>query len=361
MGNKILTINLGTTSSRLSLWEDKSQIAEASLYHPDEKLQSLTQRQHVEERKGLIRDWLNENKTEIEELCAVAIRAATLPKEPSGGTFQVEGMLRADLEALYEPDAQLRHGRTIILPLLNELLKGNDIPVFVVDPANQNDMIPEARLSGQPHIERDTAFHALNQKMVARIEAAKRGKRYEDCNFVIAHMGGGVSVGAHQHGKVTDVNNCIGQEGPFSPTRVGYLPARKLIDYIFKNDLTHQQAIKLLTGDAGIKGYLGTTDMREVEKRIQEGDEMAALVHDSFAYKVAKEIGGLCAVIREEVDAIILTGGISNSELMVSKIRAYVEKFAPVLVYKGDYENEALAGGVQRVLEGKETLMKYPQ
>lgn len=360
MGKKILTLNLGTASTRTAVFDDAEMLSEKKHYHPDEEVRSLTQKEQVEKRRRLVCEWLEECRLEIGDIDAIGLRVANLPRSILGGTIQVAGELREELERKYAPDQALTHGTDITLALADALCAGREIPYYIVDPANQNNMIPEARITGHPLFERTTIFHALNQKSVAHLQAKKLGKRYEDCNFIVAHMGGGISVSAHQHGRITDTNNCGGEEGAFSGTRTGTLPARQLVQLCFSGKYTFEQVLGMLLWKGGVFAYLGTSDMREVETRAKNGDEQAALIWRTVAYRTAKEIGALCAVIEGDLDGIILTGGMSNSEGMCEMIRSRVSRFAPVSVYEGERESEALAAGVLRILNHEEEPAVYP-
>jgi butyrate kinase len=335
-------------------------LSEKKLEHSDEEVRSWAQHQHVERRKELILEWLSSIGASMADIDVISMRVAILPKPVAGGIFLVDGAIRNDIQSKYEPEKKLSHGSRILMPLVDGLCAGRSIPCYIVEPASQNNLIPEAKISGHPMIERDTIFQALNHKMVAHLQAEKLGKKYEDCNFVVAHMGGGISVGAHQRGRIIDVNNCLGQEGAFSPTRGGTVPARKLIDLCYSGKLTHDEALKLTHPEGGVLAYLGTSDMREVEKRASEGDEKADLIFRTMAYRTAKEIGAMCAVIEGEIDGIILTGGIANSKRMVQLISDRVKRFAPFFLYPGEKESEALISGVMRILNGEEELAVYP-
>jgi butyrate kinase len=222
-----------------------------------------------------------------------------------------------------------------------------------------NELTPEARVSGLPLFEREVVFHALNQKMVARTIAGQDGKRYEDCNFIVAHLGGGGSVGAHHKGRVIEVNDCSGSEGCFSPTRVGGLPARKLAELCLSGQYSGKEIMSLLGRSGGVLAYLGTADMRAVQERMAGGDEKAGLIFRAMAYGVAKQIGGCFAALNCAVDYIIITGGIAHSREMVALIRDRIGKLAPVKVVPGELESEALAAGALRILRQEEELAVY--
>lgn len=360
MGKKILTINLGTTSTRLSLYDGAEMMAKKDLYHPDDELKAFTQKEHVVNRGRMVIDWMAECNVTAKDLGAIALRIATLPKPILGGIFLVEGALRADITKRYAPDKSLSHGTDITVALADMICDGLNIPYYAVEPANQNNMIEEARITGLPLIQRTTTFHALNQKSVAHMQAGKLGKTYKECNFVIAHLGGGISVSAHQRGRVIDTNNCGGDEGAFSGNRTGTLPALQLVQLCFSGKYKFEEIIGMLVWKGGVSAYLGTSDMREVEARIKSGDEQAALLFRTVAYRISKEIGALCAAMDGEVDAILLTGGMSNSQRMCDMIISKVGRFAPVSIYAGERESEALAEGALRIMNHEEELASYP-
>ena len=360
VGKKILTINLGTTSTRLAVFEEDRLLAERDLIHPEEDIKNMTQKEHVAQRKELMEKWLKEIGVSISSLAGIAMRIANLPKSILGGTIEIKDQLRRDLAAHYQPEKPLTHGTDITLALADAVCGEEKVPYYVVDPANQNNMIPEARISGHPIFQRSTIFHALNQKSVAHLQAEKLGRKYEACNFVVAHMGGGISVCAHEQGRIIDTTNCSGEDGPFSGTRTGTLPARQLIDLCFSGKYRYEEVLGMLLWKGGVSAYLGTGDMREVEKRANSGDEQAALIFRTVAYRTAKEIGAMCAAMNGKVDGIILTGGMSNSQAMCRMIEEKVSRFAPVSVYAGERESEALAAGVLRILNHEEEAAVYP-
>jgi butyrate kinase len=230
---------------------------------------------------------------------------------------------------------------------------------YIVDPVVVDELHPAARISGHPEIERRSVFHALNQKAVARIYAASINRRYEDLNLVIAHMGGGVSVGAHKKGRVVDVNNALNGDGPFTPERSGGLPAGQLVDLCFSGRFTHSEILNMITGKGGMMAYLGTNDFIEVCKRAENGESRAMLVRDAFTYQVGKEIGSMAAVLSGHTDAIILTGGIAHHKTTVANIKSMVDFIADVIVYPGEDELKALAFNGLLALDGKIEIKAY--
>lgn len=240
-----------------------------------------------------------------------------------------------------------------------DLGKELNIPALTVDPPTVDEFCPSARYSGIPHIKRQSSFHALNQKATARKIAAQLGKNYDDVNLIVAHLGGGISVGAHKKGKVVDVNNALDGDGPFSPERAGTLPVGDLIKLCFSGDHTREQVLKLVQGGGGLVSYLGTTSGLEIEKRISEGDTIAAEVFEAMAYQVAKEIGASAAVLEGEVDAIALTGSLAYSKRLTESLIKKVGFIAPVHLDPGENEMAALAAGAMRYINGEERLAIY--
>jgi len=232
------------------------------------------------------------------------------------------------------------------------------MPAVVIDPPSTDEFQPLARFSGLPEIERKSALHALNQKAAARRLAAELGREYEGMNLIVAHLGGGITVGAHQKGRVIDCTHGLG-EGPFTPERAGSLPTTDLLDLAFSGKLDKTQILRRLVGQGGLFAYLGTNDVEKVEEMITVGDEKATQVYEAMAYQVAKEIGAMSVVLKGEIDGIILTGGLANSEMMTSLIREWIQFIAPVFVYPGEDEMAALAEGGLRVLRKEEELKKY--
>lgn len=223
-----------------------------------------------------------------------------------------------------------------------------------------DELKPIARISGLPTIERKSIFHALNQKAVARKTAASFGKRYEDLNMIITHMGGGITIGVHEKGKVIDVNNGLHGEGPFSPERAGTLPTGDLVNLCFSGEYSQEEMLKRIIGEGGLAGYLGTTDAVKVERMIEAGDERAALIYEAMCYQIAKEIGAASAVLKGAVDVIVLTGGLAYSKQITSSIRGHIDWISDVVVYPGENELQSLAEGALRILKEEESPKEYP-
>jgi butyrate kinase len=243
--------------------------------------------------------------------------------------------------------------------IANEIASQLGIPAFIVDPVVVDEMEEIARFSGIPEIERICIWHALNQKAVARRAATDMGKKYEELNLIIAHLGGGISVGVHKNARIIDVNNALNGEGPFSPERTGSLPVSGLVKLCYSGKYTIEEINKMIAGKGGLVAYLGTNDGREVVKMIEAGDKNAELVYKAMAYQVAKEIGACATVLEGKVDAICLTGGLAYDKLLTGWIKERVKFIGDVRIYPGEDEMIALAEGGLRVLRKEETVKEY--
>jgi len=352
---KVLVINPGSTSTKISIFEDEGELLSRRIDHPAKELEKFDRLiEQLEYRKNAIIKAVEGAGFKIDDFDAIACRGGILPPL-SGGTYVVnEEMVNYLIH-----ESPVEHASNLAAVIGYELAKEKDIPVFITDPISVDEMIPEAKLSGIPDIERKSYGHYLNMKAVARqIAKEKFGKKYEELNFVVVHLGGGISVAAHRKGKVIDINNA-NDEGPFSPERTGELPVGDLAKMAFSGKFTKRELKKRYVGKGGLVAYLGTNDLREAMRRAEEGDEKAKLVIDAMAYQIAKEIVGMMAVLKGEVDAIILTGGMAHNERFVEMIRNYVERYAPVYVVAGEFEMLALAQGALRVLWGEEQAKQW--
>ena len=357
----ILVLNLGATSTKIAFYGDDNLVAKHNIEHVEQDLKKYqSPGEQLDYRKEMVLSWMEKIGRNIDEVNAFAIRGGRVKRPTVGGTYIVNETFKQEQLANFDPNGNLVHAGRMTLPLVYALADGRDIPIYFTDPATIDELVPEARLAGHPDFHRAPVFHALNQREVARRVAHNElGKSYEACNMVIAHMGGGVSVAAHQKGIVIDADDCTRGGGPFSPTRSGTLPMVQLVEACYSGKHSKDEVVSMIMGKGGVFAYLGTDDMREVERRIKEGDEKARLVFEAMAYQTAKEIGAYAAVLCGEVDAIVATGGIAHSERMTGLIRKRVGRFAPFFVYPGEYESEALAAGALRVLRGEEQPKTY--
>jgi butyrate kinase len=254
----------------------------------------------------------------------------------------------------YLKNAPLEHASNLGALLAMDIATSLGLQSFIVDPVVVDEMSDEARFTGIPEIRRRSIFHALNQKAVAREAARKLNRRYEDCSFVVAHLGGGISIGAHRKGKVIDVNNALNGDGPFTPERAGSIPAWDLVELALSGKYDKNKIKKMLTGQGGLVAYFGINDMREVEKRYLAGDAEIVPVYEAMCYNISKFIGSMAVALEGKVDAIVITGGIAYDKNLVDLIAARVGFIAPVMTIPGEDEMKALAQGVLRVLNGEE-------
>lgn len=352
---RILAINPGSTSTKIAVYEGEKEIFETTLRHSNEEIEKYeTIFDQYDFRKDVILDTLNENGLNLTKLNAVVGRGGLL-KPIQGGTYRVDGAMLEDLKV----GVLGQHASNLGGIIANEIATKLNIPSFIVDPVVVDEMQEVARISGMPELERKSIFHALNQKAVARRYAQENNRKYDDINVIVAHMGGGVSVGAHRKGQVVDVNNALDGDGPFSPERAGGLPAGDLAKLCFSGKYTHAEIKKLLKGKGGLVAYLGTNDGRDVTKMIQEGDKNAELVYKALAYQVGKEIGACAAVLKGQVDAIILTGGLAYDSVLTGWINESISFISDVVKYPGEDEMSALALGALRVLKGEEEALQY--
>ena len=352
---KILVINPGSTSTKIAIFDGEKSVFEKTVRHTSEELKQFPHiADQYEFRIEKILDALKEAHFSLEDFDAFGARGGPLHPLPSGTYIVNDDMLKDLKEARYGEHAS-ELGAIIAKSFADKTGK----KAYIVDPVVVDEMIPEAKISGLKGIERKALWHALNQKAVARKIAKDLGKKYEEVNLVIAHLGGGISIAAHRKGKTIDVNNALNGDGPFSPERAGELPTVSLAKLCYSGKYTFEEMKKNLAGKGGLVSHLGTNSAIEVEKRIAEGDAHAKLIYEAMAYQIAKYIGQMAAVLEGKVDAIGITGGVARSEMLVDWIKERVSFIAPVKVYPGENEMEAIAQGVLRVLRGEETEKIY--
>jgi butyrate kinase len=355
MSYKLLIINPGSTSTKISVYEDEKEIFGETLRHSSEEVGKF---KHILDQKDfrtqIILKALKDNNIDTKELDAVVGRGGLL-KPIISGTYNVNDKMLQDLKESIQGEHASNLGAIIAREIADPIEKS----AYIVDPVVVDEMEEIARLSGIPELPRKSIFHALNQKAVAKKYAKECDLNYEEVNVIVAHMGGGVSVGAHKKGKIIDVNNALDGEGAFSPERSGGIPSGDLVRMCFSGKYSKEEILKKITGKGGFVAYLNTNDARIVENAALEGDQKAKLIHDAMGYQVAKDIGAAAAVLNGQVDAIILTGGMAYGKPMVNFIRQKVEFIASVIVYPGEDEMLALAQGVIRVLSGAEEAKEY--
>lgn len=355
MGYKILAINPGSTSTKIALYEDDKELFCETLNHPLEEIGKYDKvQEQFEMRKDVVLSCLKKHGYDVDQLSAVVGRGGMLPQVKSGAYTVNEKML----ERLKNNPA-MEHASNLGALIAYEIANLAGISAYIYDSVRVDEFKPIARISGMPDIPRTSTSHALNTRAMAMKLAQKLGGKYSDMNFIVAHLGGGISLNVHEKGKLVDV--IPDDEGPFSPEGSGRVPCKSLINLCFSGKYDKKTMHKKLRGNGGLKAYLNTTDAREVEKMILSGNEEAKLIYEAMAYQVAKGIGELATVIEGRVDAIILTGGIAYSEMLTSWIKKRVEFIAPVEIMPGENEMESLALGTLRVLRGEEEARVYSE
>ncbi|WP_371380958.1 butyrate kinase [Sporomusa aerivorans] len=352
---RVLAINPGSTSTKVAVYDNEQLLFEKVVRYSNEELAPFDAVvDQYEFRKNGILKMMAENNIDIATLDAVVGRGGLL-KPIEGGTYAVNEAMIHDLRQARRGEHASNLGGIIAVEIADSLT----IPSFIVDPVVVDELADIAKVSGLPGYDRVSIFHALNQKAVARSIAKEFGKPYREANLIIAHMGGGVTIGVHTGGKVVDVNEGLYGEGPFSPERTGGLSTGHMIDLCFSGKYSKSEVQKLVVGKGGLVAYLGTNDGREVGKMIEAGDAKAKLVYEAMAYQIAKEIAAGSAVLHGKVDAIVLTGGLAYDPLLVKLITERVSFLAGVKVVPGENEMIALTEGALRVLRGEEKAKEY--
>ena len=353
---KILVINPGSTSTKMAVYEDEKPILLRNITHTPEELapfDAITEQQDF--RRQLVLDELAAADIPL-EFDAVIGRGG-LVKPIAGGVYEINQQM---IDDTLHGCVMHNHACNLGCLIAHEIAA--NIPgcrSFIADPGVVDELSPLARISGSPLMPRICIWHALNQRAIARRYARGIGKEYEDLNLIICHLGGGISVAAHEHGRAIDANNALDGEGPFSPERAGSLPAADLIRLCFSGKYSEKQLLKRIAGKAGLNAHLGTNNMREIQQRIKDGDEHAKLIVEAMLYHVAKNIAAEAAVLCGKIDAILLTGGMAHSDYIVSELRRRIGFLAPVYTFPGEDEMEALALNALAVLQGRRESKIY--
>jgi butyrate kinase len=352
---RVLIINPGSTSTKVALYEDEHPLFVETIHHSAGEIAVFA---HIADQYAFRRDavlsLLDEHQIGLDSLDAVVGRGGILRPIPSG-TYRVNERM---LDELRHPKER-EHASNLGAIIADEIARRADVPAFIVDPVCVDEFDDIARISGLPEIERQSLSHALNLKAAARRAARELSRRYDEVNLVVAHLGGGISVTAHRRGRMVDVNQALDGTGPFAPERAGGLPVGDVIRLCYSGKYTYEEMIKKIAGRGGLVAHLGTNDARQVEQRIKEGDEHAKLIYQAMAYQIAKEIGLMATVLKGDVDAIALTGGLARSGMLVGWIVERVDWIAVVMIYPGEDEMLAMAQGALRVLRGEEEARDY--
>lgn len=350
----VLVINPGSTSTKIAVYNGITKLAQENLDHDTNKLDAFEKiTDQYDYRKDMIVSWMIEHNFEPSKLKAVVGRGGLLRPMPSGA-YKVTKPMIDDLIV----GIQGEHASNLGGMIANAIATSEGIDAYIVDPVAVDEFEPLARISGMPEIKRKSLLHALNIRAIAFRVAAEMGRKMEDLNLVVAHLGGGISVVPMKKGKMIDANNA-NEMGPFSPERTGGLPVGDVAKMCFSGQYNPNELKKKMRGKGGMTAYLGTNDGREVVKRIESGDDEAKLIFEAMAYQISKEIGAMATVLEGNVDAVVLTGGVAYSKYLTDYVTEHVGFIAPVVIKAGEDEMEALNLGVLRVLNGEEQAKIY--
>lgn len=353
---RVLALNPGSTSTKVAVYHGDRAVLQETARHGDAELAAFRNRPILDQldvRLEAVAGMLASAGIQLEQLDATVGRGGLL-RPLDGGTYRVGDAMLADLRLA----ARGEHASNLGAFMARRLAEPARCPAFIVDPVSVDEWSDVARLSGLDGLDRECLSHALNTRAVAKRYAAEAGRSYASLRLVVVHLGSGISVSAHRDGRMVDVTNSR-EEGPFSIERAGTVPSVRLVERVLRDQLSFADAEALLFRDGGVHSYLGTKDLEEVERRIQEGDERARLVLDAMLYQVRKEVGAMAAVLEGRVDAVLLTGGMARSERVAGDLTTGLGWIAQVRVYPGEDELRALAEGAYRVLAGEESARAY--
>ncbi|MDO4732299.1 MAG: butyrate kinase [Bacillota bacterium] len=353
MDYRILVINPGSTSTKVAVYEDEKELFMENIVHSEEALsQCSALLEQMPLRLAAVQESLSAHGLQAEDLSAVVGRGGMIPRLKTGA-YRVDQALKAVIES----GKLIPHASNMGALLADAIAAPLGLPAIIYDAVSADDLPEMAKITGIPEIRRQSFCHVLNSRAMGRKFAKAQGRKYEEMNLLIAHLGGGISISAHRGGRIIDVITDDG--GPFSPERAGSVPLLYIIDMCFSGEYNKAQVTKKQRGQGGLRAWLGTADCQEIEERIHNGDEKAALIYEAQAYQIAKGIGNLAPALHCSMDAILLTGGLAYSRMLMEKIRSYVGPLAPIHVLPGQCEMEALALGMLRVLRGEEEAKSY--
>lgn len=350
----ILVINIGSTSTKVGMFQNESPLFVQTVDHSRADLATFqTFNDQYEFRRKIIERLLQQQRVNLKNIDLIVSRGGGT-KPISTGVYRINRLMCDDLlSGKYEKHPS-NLGPVIAYNIGNML----EVPSIIVDSPSSDEFEAVARFSGLPDIKRRSGFHVLSQKAAARKAAENLGKNYDQINLIVGHLGGGISIGAHKQGRIIDATHGI-EEGPFTPERTGSLPVIELIKLCYSGKYTQEQLHRKLVGEGGLVGYLGTNDVRLVERKILEGNKDYWQVFQAMSYQISKEIGAMAAVLDGEVEVIVLTGGLANSQMLIKWIKGKVSFIAPIMVFPGEDEMNALAEGGLRFLQGKEEGKEY--
>ena len=352
---RILSINPGSTSTKIGLFENKKIIFKTSIEHTPEDLKPFKDiKDQYEFRLNTVIQTLEKENIDINSINAFSGRGGSL--EPcSGGTYLINDLMYKDASQM----KIVKHPSALGIVIAKNLGDKYGKPSFCVNPPDVDEFIVEARITGIPDVYRESRIHALNQKEIAIRYAKKINKNYKNLNLIICHLGGGISIAAHRKGKMIDCNDIVNGDGPMTPNRSGFLPAKAVLKMCINQTYTEDQIKSFIGKNGGLTAWLGTNDIRKVHQMIEKGNQKAKIILDAMIYQIIKQIGAMYASLKCNCSAIILTGGIANDKYVKDKIKAYCKKMAKVVTMPGEFELEALAAGAVRVLKGEEKPLIY--
>lgn len=352
----MLVVNPGSTSTKLAIFNEENCIVSTNLSHDLEEIKKFdTIYEQKDMRIKVILEWLKEKGIELNELALVVGRGGLLRPMP-GGTYKVTERMLEDLKI----GIQGKHAANLGGIIAYEIAKKVSIPSYIVDPVAVDEIEDVARISGMPELPRRSLLHALNMKAVTRKVCKEKKLDFFNSTFVVAHLGGGISISPFINGKLIDCNNAS-HEGPFSPDRTGTLPVGDLVGLAYSGKYTEKELSKKVMGQGGLIAYLGTNNGKIIDKRIDDGDKEAELIFKAMSYQIAKEIGAMSVALKGKMDAIIITGGLAHNKRLMNWISEYVGFIAPVELVPGEDEMLALAQGALRVLKEEEKAKIYEQ
>jgi butyrate kinase len=356
MGNYILVINPGSTSTKIAVYQNYTPIFLKNIRHQYEELKRF---KHVSDQYEFRKEFVIRElqHAEIELNCiGIIIGRGGLVKPIESGIYEVNEAMCRDLIKSELGEHASNLGGLIAYDIAKTI---PGIKAIIADPVVVDELQDVARVAGHPIFKRYSIFHALNQKAIARNYAQSHDQKYNELNLIVVHLGGGISVGAHYKGKVIDVNNALDGEGPLSPERSGTVPAGQLANLCYSGNYDLDAIKKMIVGEGGFVAYLGTNDGYQIELNAREGDKTAILIQNALSYQVGKSIGEMATVLKGDVDAILLTGGMANNTMVTDYIKTMVKFIAPVIVYPGEDEMKAMADNALRVLRGDVIPKKY--
>ncbi len=353
MAHRLLILNPGSTSTKVAIFDDDRSTFQHSIPHTNQDLSPFpTLNDQLDYRVSLVRDTLTQAGISLDTLSAVVGRGGIIPGIVAGGYLVDEGLL--DCLRHY---TIFEHASNLGGLMAHAFAAPLEIPAYIYDAVTSDELLPEARITGFKEVTRTSFCHVLNARATAHKYAQIRGRRYEDMNLVVAHLGGGISISAHSHGRIID--SVSDDAGPFSPDRAGSLNLEYVLDMCYSGKYTREQMMRKLRGEGGLSALLGTHDCREIERRIQDGDQRAALVYKAQALQIAKGVGIMLGCFVEPIDAVILTGGLANSKMLTGMVVGYLHNLCRVVIIPGENEMEALALGALRILNGEEKLNQF--